>query len=216
MQIMDVYVQCVLVHPQVLVVFISFSSCLGAWEQQTPPRCSPAPSQAHPPTGTPSPHPLFNFPINIPFLLLIGFYSHSWFAAGTDRDRMLPICSWISAHTNPGALSSRFPHGAAGGWQFPTQGDETLQSSHHSRQQFLPPAFPQPLTFCRQWAGIAARGSVSRIPMDVGIDPFILSCLLIPGSSQGMALPKQGSGFTTSLEWLIYPQTGERAVAFPC
>lgn len=36
--------------------------------------------------------------------------------------------------------------------------------------------------------------------MDVGIDPFILYCLLIPGCSQGMALPQQGSGFTTSHE----------------
>lgn len=47
--------------------------------------------------------------------------------------------------------------------------------------------------------------------MGVGIDPFLLYCLLIPGSSQGMALPEQGSGFTTSLEWLIYPQVRRKS-----
>lgn len=150
-------------------------------------------------------HPLFHFPINAPLLLLTGVYSHSsWFAAGADRDRMLPICSWISAHTNPAAfprprscpglaLPSCFPHGAAGGGEFPAQGDETLQCSHHSCQPFLPPAFPQLLTFPRQWAGIAARGSVSRIQMDVGIDPFVLSCL-------SLAVPREWHCPSTDLD----------------
>lgn len=89
-----------------LMSFISFP-CLAAWEQQNPPRCSPTPSQAHPLTGTPSPHPLFHFPTNIPTLMLIEFV-HT--PAGIDRGRMLPIYSWISAHTNPAA----FPHPRAG------------------------------------------------------------------------------------------------------
>lgn len=158
---MDVYGQCVLVHPQVNVIFISFSPCLGAWEQQTPPKCSPTPSQAHSPIGTPSPPSLFNFPINIPILLLIGVYFHSfWFAAGIDSDRMLPICSWISAHTKPAAfphprscpglaLPSHFPRGAAGGWQLPARDDVTPQCSHRLCQQFVPPAFSQLLPFSR-------------------------------------------------------------------
>lgn len=197
-----------------LMSFISFS-CLAAWEQQSPPRCSPTPSQAHPQTGTPSPHPLFHFPTNIPILLMIGVCSHSWFAAGMDRGRMLPIYSCISAHTNPAA----FPH--------PRAGFALPFSPWSSRRMAIPsprwcdpavlspfmPTIPSSSVFsapdvfqtmgwnCSSWFCLKDPNGCWNKSLSIVLTAY-------PWLFVGRALPKQESGFT--------PRSGEGAETLPC
>lgn len=225
MQIMDVYGQCVLVHPQVNVIFISFSSCLGAWEQQTLPWCNPAPFQAHPPIGTPSPHPLVHFPINIPILLLIGVDSHSsWFAAG-NRQWQDAACMFLDFCTHktsgvstsqelPRALpfslwSSRRMTIPSSRWCDPavlSPFTPTLSSS----SDFSAPAIFQTIGWnCSSWFSLKdLNGCWDRsLYIVLPAYPWLLT----------------GNGIAPARIWVHHqpwgwftPRSGERAVTFPC
>lgn len=225
MQIMDVYEHCVLVHPQVNAIFISFSCCLCAWEQQTPPRCSPTPSQAHPPTGAP-------FPSSISF-------SYKCSPPVVDRSlfTLLLVCCWSRQGQDAAHMLLDFcthkPSSISTSQELPRAGFALLFSPWSSRRRRIPSSRGWDPAVLSPFMPTISSSSVSSAPdisQTMGWNCSSWFCLkdpngcwnrslcivlLIPGCSQGMALPKHGSGFTTSLECLIYPQIRRKSCDLP-